>query len=89
MWKEKNRLITAEKELATVRNKLFVNITESLDIKKDDSSLSSINYQNDFLEKFKKHSSVDKIRQKFMNDEKFSFKTVTEHILKERNYEFR
>ena len=89
MWKEKNRLITAEKGLATVRNKLFVNITESLDIKKDDSSLSSINYQNDFLEKFKKHSSVDKIRQKFMNDEKFSFKTVTEHILKERNYEFR
>ena len=38
MLKEKNRLITEEKELATVMNTFFVNIAESLDLKKDDDS---------------------------------------------------
>ena len=32
MLKENNRLITEEKELATVMNTFFVNITESLDL---------------------------------------------------------
>ena len=46
-----------------------VNIAELLDIKKDnDSPLNSITHQNinDALEKYKNHSSVDKIRQTFM-----------------------
>ena len=38
MLKENNRLITEEKELATVINTFFVNTTESLDLKKDDDS---------------------------------------------------
>ena len=47
MLKEENELITDVKELATVMNTFFVNITESLDIKKDnDSTLNSINCQN-------------------------------------------
>ena len=47
MLKEENGLITDVKELATVMNTFFVNITESLDIKKDnDSTLNSINCQN-------------------------------------------
>ena len=47
MLKENNRLITEEKELATVMNNFFINITESLDLKKDDdSSLNSINSKN-------------------------------------------
>ena len=42
--KESNRLIKGEKELATVMNTFFVNITESLNLKKDDdSSLNPIN----------------------------------------------
>ena len=63
MLKENNRLITEEKELATVMNTFFVNITESLDIKKDDnSSLNLINSKNinDILEKHKNHPSVHK-----------------------------
>ena len=36
MLKEKNRLIAEEKELATVMKTFFVNITEILDLKKDD-----------------------------------------------------
>ena len=56
MLKENNRLIAEEKELTTVMNTFFVNITESLDLKKDDdSSLNPINSENinDILEKQK------------------------------------
>ena len=43
MLKENSRLISKEKELATAMNTIFVNITESLDLKKhDDSSLNPI-----------------------------------------------
>ena len=58
MLKENNRLITEEKELATVMNTFFVNITESLDLKKDDDSLNPINIKNinDILEKHKNPS---------------------------------
>ena len=38
MLKENNKLITEEKELAAVMNTFFVNITDSLDLKKDDDS---------------------------------------------------
>ena len=52
--KENNRLIREEKELVTVMNTFFVNITESLYLKKDDdSSVNPINPENinDILEK--------------------------------------
>ena len=86
MLKENNRLITEEKELATVMNTFFVNITESLDLKKDDdSSLNPINPENksDILEKHKNHPSVHKISQTFMTNEKFSFKFVTKDQVRE------
>ena len=59
MLKENNRRITREKELATVMNTFFVNITDSLK-KNDDSSLNLINSENinDILEKHKHHPSV-------------------------------
>ena len=85
MLKENNRLITEEKELATVMNTFFVNITESLDLKKDDDSLNSINSKNinDILEKHKHHPSVQVINRAFMTNEKFSFKFVTEDLVRE------
>ena len=47
MVKENNRLITEEKELATIMNTFFVNVTESLDLKKDDDlSLNAIDSEN-------------------------------------------
>ena len=64
MLKENNRLITEEKQLATVMNTFFVNITESLNLKKDDDlSLNAINSEdiNDVLEKHKHHPSVPKL----------------------------
>ena len=64
-------------------NTFLVNITESLDLKKDDDlSLNPINSENinDILEKHKNHPSVHKISQTFMTDEKSS---------KRSNYESR
>ena len=52
-------------------NTFFVNIAESLDLKKDDdSSLNPINSENinDILEKHKHHPSVHKISQAFMKN---------------------
>ena len=86
MLKENNRLITEEKELATVMNTFFVNITESLDLKKDDdSSLNPINFENinDILEEHKNHPSVQEISQTFMTNKKFSFEFVTEGLVRE------
>ena len=71
---EKNRRITKEKELTTVRNVFFDDIEESVDIKKDDdSSLNSIKYQkiNDALQKSRKHPGVHKIRQMLMTVKSF------------------
>ena len=86
MLKENNRLITDEKEVATVMKTFFVNITESFDLKKDDDlSLNPISSENinDILEKHKNHPSVHKINQTFIANEKFSFKFVTEVQVKE------
>ena len=86
MLKENNRLITEEKELATVMNTFFVNITESLDLKKDDdSSLNPINSEkiNDIPEKHKNYPSAQKISQTFMTNDKFSFKFVMEDQVRE------
>ena len=82
---ENNRLITEEKELATVMITFFVNITESLDLKKDDDSLNPINSKNinNILEKHKHHPSVHVINRAFMTNEKFSFKFVTEDLVRE------
>ena len=47
MLKENNLLIAEEKELTTVVNTCFVNITESSDLKKvDSSSLSPLDPEN-------------------------------------------
>ena len=61
MLKEINRLISDEKLLATIKNTFFVNITESLDLKKDsDSSLNLFDSEN-------------KISQTFMINKKILF----------------
>ena len=86
MLKENNRLITEGKELATVMNTFFVNIAESLDLKKDDdSSLNPINSENinDILEKHKHYPSVHEISQTCMANEKFSFKFMMEDLVRE------
>ena len=86
MLKENNQLITEERELGTVMNTFFLNITESLALKKDDdSSLNPINSENinDILEKHKNHPSVQEISQTFITNKKFSFEFVTEDLVRE------
>ena len=87
MLKENNRLITEKKELVTVISTFFVNITEILDLKKDDdSSLNPINSENisDILEKYKHHPSVHEISQTFMTIEIMSFKFVMEDLMEKK-----
>ena len=62
-----------------------MNITKSLDLKKDDDSLNSINSKsiNNVLEKHKHHPSVQVINRVFMTNEKFSFKFVTKDLVRE------
>ena len=85
MLKENNRPITEEKELVPIMNTFFVNIAESLDLKKDDDSpLNPISSENIHdLEKLKNYPSVHKISQTFMTNEKRSFKFVTEDQVRE------
>ena len=67
-------------------NTFFVNIAESLDLKKhDDSLLNPINSENinDILEKQKNHPSLQEISQTFMANKNFSFKLMTEDLVKE------
>ena len=81
--KENNRLLTEEKELATVLNTFFINITERLDLKNDDdSSLNPISFENlnDILEKNKHHPSLHEISQTFMTNEIVTEDQVREEI---------
>ena len=86
MLKETNRIITEEKGLVTVMNSFFVNITESLDLKKDDDTLNTINSKNinNILKEYKHHPSVNVINRAFMTNEKFSFKFVTEDLVRKK-----
>ena len=73
-------------------NTFFANITEILDLKKDDdSSLGLINSENinDILEKNKNHPSVQEISQTFMTNEKILFQICDGRSSKRRNYESR
>ena len=70
-----------------IMNTFFVNITESLGLKKDDdSSLNPINSENinNIFEEHKNHLSVQEISQTFVTNKKFSFKFVTEDQVREK-----
>ena len=57
-----------------------------MDLKKDDDFLNPINIKNiiDILEKHKNHSSVHVINRGLITNQKFSFKFVTEDLLREK-----
>ena len=73
LLKEKGELVSDEKQLASIMNKFFINITKSLKLKEDLGSPPVT--LNNILEKFIFHSSIDKITK---SDKKFSFQQVTE-----------
>ena len=81
LLKEKGELVSDEKQLASIMNKFFINITKSLKLKEDLGSPPVT--LNDILEKFIFHPSIDKIRKTYESDKKFSFQQVTEEHVRQ------
>ena len=76
LLKEKGELVSHEKQLASIMNKFFINITKSLKLKEDQGSPPFT--LNDSLKKFIFNPSIDKIRKTYESNKKFSFQQVTE-----------
>ena len=67
--KENGELVSDEKQLTSIMNKFFINITKSLKLKVDlDSPPITL---NDILLKFIFHPSIDKITKTYENNKKF------------------
>ena len=79
--KENGELVSDEKQLTSIMNKFFINITKSLKLKEDlDSPPVTL---NDILLKFIFHLSIDKITKTYENDKKFFFQQVTEEPIQQ------
>ena len=63
LLKEKGSLPSDEKDLATIINNFFINITKDLELKKD--SKSKLNNLEDILKVFEFHSSIEKMKKKY------------------------
>ena len=77
--RENDVLITDEKDLATLMNKYFVNITADLDFKRDSETPSDTSTSvSIILERFHCHQSILKIQEAFNTPDNFSFHAVSE-----------
>ena len=74
-------LVSDEKLLASIMNKFFINITESLKLKEDQGR--PLVTLNDILKKFIFLPSIDKIRKTYESNKKFSFQQVTEEHVRQ------
>ena len=74
--KEKGNLVSDEKELATIMNNFFINITKNLELKKD--SKGKLNNLKYILKAFESHPSIEKIKKAINTTEKFSFRNVND-----------
>ena len=81
LLKEKGEFVSDEKQLASVLNQFFINITKSLKLKEDQGTPPVT--LNDILEKFIFHPSIDKIRKTYESHRKFSFQQVTEEHVRQ------
>ena len=73
--KEKGNLVSDEKELATIMNNFFINITKDLEELKKDSK-GKLNNLEDIVKAFESHPSIEKIKKAINTTEKFSFRNV-------------
>ena len=81
LLKEKDNLVSDEKELATIMNNFFINTTKDLELKKD----SKLNNLEDILKAFESHSSIEKIKKAINTTEKFSFHDVKDEVVRKIN----
>ena len=72
--KEKGNLVSDEKELATIMNNFFINITKDLELKK--YSKGKLNNLEDILKAFESHPSIEKFKKAIKTNEKLSFRNV-------------
>ena len=76
LLKEKGNLVSDEKELATIMNNFFINITKNLEMKKD--SKGKLNNLKYILKAFESHPSIEKTKKPINTTEKFSFRNVND-----------
>ena len=81
LLKEKGKLVSDEKQLASIMNKFFNNIKKSLKLKEDQGGPPVT--LNDTLKNFIFHPSIDKIRKTFESNKQFSFQQVTEQHVRQ------
>ena len=72
LFKEKGHLVSNEKQLATIINNFFINITKDLELKEDNSRNAYT--LEDMLKVFNTHQSVER---NIKINEKFSFQQAT------------
>ena len=72
--KEKSSLVSDGKEIATIINNFFINITKDLELKKD--SKSKLNNLEDILKAFESHPNIEKIKNPINTTEKLFFRNV-------------
>ena len=70
LFKEKVNLVSDEKELSTIMNNFFINITKDLNRKK--VSEGKHNNLEDILKAFESHPSIEKIKKTISTTEKIS-----------------
>ena len=79
LLKEKGNLVSNEKQLATIMNSFFINITKGLELKKcNESNASTL---EDVLDAFNYYPSIERIRRTVKTNEKFSFQPVREDLV--------
>ena len=81
LLKQKGNLASNEKQLAGIINSFFINITKGLDLK--EYNKGNANTLEDVLNAFNSHPSIERIRKTVKTNEKFSFETVPEDLVRE------
>ena len=81
LLKQRGNLASNEKQLAGIINSFFINITKGLDLKEYNER--NANTLEDVLNAFSSHPSIKRIRKTVKTNEKFSFETVPEDLVRE------
>ena len=79
LLKEKGNLVSNKKQLATIMNSFFINITKGLELKENNEI--NANTLEDVLDAFNSHPSIERIRRTVKTNEKFSFQLVPENLV--------
>ena len=69
--KEKGKLVSDKKEVATITKNLFIFITQDLELKKDNNGKN--NNLEDILKAFESHSSIEKNKKNINTTEDIFF----------------